>query len=112
MACWTMLKRGQSAAVRKAEVKAAAKRLEKLLAAGKAKAKIGPQGAVAFEGWAQADRDDVSDVCAFRELTTSKSWALEKALAEAEAASGRKVDPKMVAVGWHSHDSGRTWGKH
>jgi len=89
------------------ETKAALSRLERYLQTGSVKVKIAPNGAVAFAGW--NDRDDVTDVCAIRMLRAENSWALRQAVARAEATSGRKMNPRAVAAGVHSHDGGGTW---
>lgn len=86
---------------------AALKRLQTLLAAGSVKVKIGAQGAVAFDGW--AERGGLSDVCAYRRLLAANSPELRRAVMRAEAISGRKIDGKTVAAGVHSHDGGLTW---
>ena len=113
MACEYDRRRGQNEAKRREEVKAALKRLELALRTGAVAVKVGPQGAVAFVGWAdtQAGRDGVSDVCAYRELTRQGSWELRQAVMKAEAQSGYKVNPVAVGAGVHSHDGGGTWHK-
>jgi hypothetical protein len=93
-----------------AEVKRALQRLERYLQTGSVKIGIAPNGAVSFGGW--QDRDDVTDVCAFRTLSAENSWALRQAVARAETMQGRKVNPAAVAAGWHTHDAGKTWSKH
>lgn len=93
------------------EIKDALKRLEEYLARGTVKVVVGPQGAVAFQGWREQDRAGLGDVCAIRALTAESSFALRKAMATAEAASGRKVNLAQVGAGVHSHDGGRTWGR-
>jgi hypothetical protein len=107
MPCDTRLRSGQSLEERGREIDRALARLEAELQAGKVKVAIASNGAVAFSGWGA--RDDVSDVCAFRILTTRSSWALRQAVARAESTSGRKVNPQAVAAGVHSHDGGGTW---
>lgn len=109
MPCDTKVYKGQTPAYRKAQVKKALTRLEKALTEGRVKVKIGANGAVAFDGWRKEDRDDVSDVCAYRTLAAENSWALRQAVAKAEQAQGRKVNAAAVAAGIHSHDSGKTW---
>jgi hypothetical protein len=52
----------------------------------------------------------VTDVCAYRTLTASNSWALRQAVAKAEQLAGRKVSAAQVAAGTHSHDGGKTFG--
>jgi len=100
----------QTLAERIAESKAALARLEKGLVAGQVRVVVGPNGGVAFVGW--ADRDDLSDVCAYRSLSAMGSHALRQAVARAESASGRKVHAGAVAQGWHSHDGGNSWSRH
>jgi hypothetical protein len=97
---------------RKATVKSAIERLAAALAAGTVTVAIGPQGAIAFKGWAGLDRVGVADVCAYRRLVAENSPALRRAVARAEVMSGRKVDAQAIAAGMHSHDDGRTWGAH
>lgn len=87
----------------------AVKRLEALLGAG-VTVVIGATGGIAFKGW--TDREGVSDLCAYRKLMSENSPALRKAVARAEVMAGRGVDQQALAAGLHSHDGGRTWGKH
>jgi hypothetical protein len=110
MACETRLRAGQTLENRMTQIQAALKRLEASLQSGAVRVGIAPNGAVTFQGW--ADRDDLSDVCAYRTLAASSSWALRQAVARAEATSGRKVNARAVEAGWHSHDGGTSWGKH
>jgi hypothetical protein len=106
MACDSIRRVGQTLAERNQQVKAALKRLEAALSQGRVRVTVAPNGAVAFAGW--ADRDDVTDACAYRVLASENSWALRQAIAK----TGRQVNPQAVAAGWHSHDGGGTWGKH
>lgn len=109
MPCNTQLRAGQTLLQRQAQVEAALARLRRYLTSGAVKIGIGPTGAISFQGW--QDRDDLSDVCAFRSLQVSGSWELKQAVMRAEAMSGRKVNPQAVAAGHHSHDGGNTWHK-
>jgi hypothetical protein len=109
MACMGTLAPNQTLVQRMSQVDRALKRLEAALTGGQVKVTIGTSGAVAFSGW--SDRDGISDVCAYRSLAVSSSWALRQAVARAEAVSGRKVNAQAIAAGVHSHDSGRTWDK-
>ena len=95
----------------RARLRAAVAKLEGALTSGTASIVVGPTGAVAFKGW-RGEGDGLTDVCAFRRLQASNSPALRRALARAEALSGRKVDPRAIAAGVHSHDGGGTWGTH
>jgi hypothetical protein len=109
MPCDTNLKPNETVESRREVVKKSLTRLEAALTAGTARVRIGANGAVAFEGWQPADRNDVTDVCAYRTLTSENSWALRQAVAKAEQTQGRKVNAAAVAAGTHSHDSGKTW---
>lgn len=110
MACSTMRRAGQTARQREAQVRAAVARLERALTINQVGVKISERGAIAFAGW--TERDDVTDACAYRLLTSEGSWALRQAVARAEAQAGRKVDERLIAAGVHSHDGGKTWGTH
>lgn len=89
----------------------AVRRLDAMLAAGTAQVVISAQGAVAFKGDWNPDKD-ISDVCAYRALSALNSPSLRRALARAEVTAGRKVDMRAVNSGTHSHDGGKTWGNH
>jgi hypothetical protein len=110
MPCASSLQPGQTLAQRQSQIEVALKRLEAYLQGGSVRVGIAPNGAVVFTGW--KDRDDVTDVCAYRTLAASNSWALRQAVARAEAATGKRVNPQAVTAGWHSHDGGKTWGTH
>jgi hypothetical protein len=88
MPCDTVLEQNQTIEQRQRETKEALDRLERYLKNGTVQVKVGPQGAIVFQGW--RDRSGVS----------------------AQAMSGKRVNPKAVASGTHSHDGGRTWSKH
>lgn len=111
MPCDTIRRPEQTPEQRDEQVKRSLRNLEVGLQTGAVKVKIGPTGAVAFDGWKQADRDDVTDVCAYRTLSAQNSWALRQAVAKAEQMSGRKVNAQAVGAGIHSHDGGNTWHK-
>lgn len=84
-------------------------RLEGSLNAGTVTVQIGAQGAVAFRGWVDQDKDGLTDLCAYRRLAATNSPALRRALAAAEVRAGRKLDQRAVASGVHSHDGGGSW---
>lgn len=105
----TLLYEGQTLQERFKQVESALQRLERYLQTGSVRVNIGPNGAVAFQGW--KDRDGLSDVCAFRSMSATNSFALRQAVMKAEQMSGRKVNPTAIQAGWHSHD-GKTWGRH
>lgn len=100
---------GQSEAAREEEVDKALERLERALTLGEVTVRVGPTGSIAFVGW--EDRGGLSDLCAYRKLSSRGSAPLRFATARAEAVAGRSVDDNAVAAGIHSHDGGRTWGK-
>src|SRR5579862_920158 len=109
MPCDSRLPTGITPVQRKVQVEQAIDRLNKALTLGSVKVKVGPTGAIAIAG--EWDRSGVSDVCAYRKLLASGSPALRAAIARAEVVAGRKVDPRQVAAGTHSHDHGQTWHK-
>lgn len=109
MACFMNLRPNQTFQERSKEVDEALKRLEAALRAGTVRVKIAPNGAMAFDGW--TDRVDLTDVCAFRSLSTTNSQDLRNAVAQAERQYGRRVDLNAVRAGWHSH-GGNNWEKH
>ncbi len=108
MPCDTRRKRNQTIQQRAEEVRRAVKGLDQALTMGAVKAVIGPQGAIAFQGWTNG-RDDVTDVCAYRRIMATGSSLAKAAIAKAEMLSGRKVNMAAVGAGVHSHDGGRTW---
>lgn len=110
MACDTMRKPNQTIAERASEIETALRALKAALLSGKVQVKIAPNGAITFAG--QYDRADLTDACTYRLLTYQNSPELRAAIARAEAMSGRKVNPRAIAAGHHSHDGGRTWDKH
>ena len=96
----------------KAEAKKRIKRLGEMLAKGQVTIEISQEGAVAFKGWKAEDRGFWSDVCAYRKVQIENPFALRQAIARAESISGRKVNEGAIASGMHSHDGGKTWGRH
>lgn len=112
MPCDTRLKPKQTIQQRAAEVRQVVAALASGLASGRVRAKIGPQGAIAFDGLTEAERDGVTDACAYRRLMASGSATALQAIARAEALAGRPVSRQMVAQGAHSHDGGATWHAH
>ena len=110
MVCETRLKPRQTTQQRAEEIRRAVAKLSDALASGRVKAKVGPQGAIAFIGLGEAERDDgISDACAYRRLMVSGSALAKAAIARAEQLAGRAVDRKVLARGIHSHDLGKTW---
>jgi len=107
--CDTRLKPKQTIQQRAEEIRRAVARLSKALVSGRVKVIVGRQGAIAFEGWSIADRDGVTDACAYRRLMVTGSTLAKAVIARAEQVAGRSVDRRVVAHGEHSHDGGQTW---
>jgi len=113
MACETMRKPKQTVQERIAEVLKAVAALEAKLKKGLVKAVVGPQGAITFKGWDDAaERNGVTDACAYRRIMATGSALARAEIAKAEQLAGRGVDRKAVARGVHSHDAGRSWHNH
>lgn len=112
MPCDRKLKPRQTISERKREIEAVVAKLTAGLAAGRIKPVIGPQGAVAFQGLSETDRDGVTDACAYRRLMSSGSALAKVAIERAELLAGRKIDRQAVGIGAHSHDGGATWHSH
>jgi len=109
MPCDTRLKAKQTIQQRAVEVRAMVARLSSALATGRVKAMIGPQGAIAFAGLSDNERDGVTDACAYRRLMVEGSALAKAAVTRAEQLAGRAVDKRAIAQGHHSHDGGQTW---
>jgi hypothetical protein len=103
------LKPNQTIKARAEEVRAVVARVVQGLITGRIKAKVGPQGAVAFDGLTDQERDGVTDACAYRRVVATGGALANAAIARAEAMAGRPVDRMAVAHGHHSHDGGKTW---
>ena len=109
MPCDTKLRANQTLTERKVEVREAIAKLSAALVAGRSKAVVGPQGAIAVTGWENEDRSRVTDACAYRLILATGSALAKAAIAKAEQLSGRTVNRLAVAHGHHSHDGGKTW---
>lgn len=112
MPCDRKLKKGQTLQQRAEEVRKVVDRLGEGLAKGNVKAKVGPQGAIAFVGLTEDERDGVTDACAYRRLLVSGSSLAKAAITRAEQLAGRSVDKQVIGQGAHSHDGGKTWHDH
>ena len=110
MPCDRKLKPKQTISERAKEVREAVARLSQALIAGRVKVTLGPQNAIAFQGWDETSRDGVGDVCAYR-ILMSTGTAMAR-LALEEALGGRTVNKVAIGQGTHSHDGGRTWHSH
>lgn len=112
MPCDTRLKPRQTIQERAKEVREVVSFLDELIRKGKVAVKVGPQGAVAFNGMTDSEKDGVTDACAYRRLMVSGSATAKAAIARAEQLAGRSIDRRAVAIGAHSHDGGVTWHAH
>jgi hypothetical protein len=112
MACDTRLKPRQTIQERAKEVRDAVARLAQALTQGRVKAVVGPQGAIAFQGWDTTSRDGLTDACAYRTLMRTGDAMARMHIQRAEHLAGRGVSKQTVASGLHSHDNGATWHKH
>lgn len=101
----------QTLTERKLQVVESVAKLARELANGRVKAKVGPQGAITFQGWSDAERNGVTDNCAYRRIMATGSTQAKLAIMKAEQAAGRSVNRQAVAQGHHSHDGGTTWHK-
>jgi hypothetical protein len=110
--CDRKLKPRQTPQERATEIREVVARLNRALVAGTVKPVIGPQGAITFQGLTEADRDGVTDNCAYRRLLATASPLALAAIARAEQMAGRSVDKRVIGQGAHSHDGGRTWHDH
>jgi hypothetical protein len=99
----------QTLTERKKQVTETVADLARELAAGRVKVKVGPQGAVAFDGW--QNRNGITDACALRRIMATGSTQAKLAIMKAEQLSGRSINKQAVAAGHHSHDGGATWHK-
>ena len=108
MPCDTKLKANQTIQQRATEVRAAVDALSRGLAAGRIKAVVGTNGGVAFQGF-DAERDGVTDACAYRRLLVQGSALAKAKLVQAEQMAGRSVNRQAIGQGLHSHDGGQTW---
>jgi hypothetical protein len=106
MACDTKLKPRQSKQERAEEIRRAVAALARGLVTGAIRAKVGPQGAIAFENWQEGANDGVSDACAYRYIMATGTALAKQAIAKAEQLAGRGVNNRAAV---HSHDGGHTW---
>jgi hypothetical protein len=111
MPCDSQILAGQTLTERKIEVREAVERLAKALASGRARAVVGPQGAITFTGAEFLGEYRVTDNCAFRRVMATGSALARNAIAKAEMMAGRAIDRKVVASGVHSHTGGATWSR-
>jgi hypothetical protein len=109
MPCDTPVRTNQTIQQRAADVRRVLSRVEQLLTSRLIKVRVGPQGAIAFDGLPDEERDGVTDACIYRRLMVTGSALTKAQIARAEQLAGRSVDRKVIANGVHSHDGGRSW---
>ncbi len=109
MPCDTKLKAGQTISQRADEVRQVVSKLDAALQARRVRVVIGPQGAVAFQGLTDQERDGVTDACAYRRIMATGTALARAEIARAESMSGRTVNKQVIGQGIHSHDGGKTW---
>lgn len=112
MPCDTRLKAKQTISERADEVRRVVARVDVLLLSRRVRPKIGPQGAIAFEGLSDIERDGVTDACIYRRIMATGSSLAKAEIARAEQIAGRSIDRRVIGQGIHSHDHGKTWEKH
>jgi hypothetical protein len=104
---WTF--KGQTREQRKSQIKEAIAQLDAMLKKRRVVPVVGPNGAIAFRGWTDQERSQISDACAYRYLMATGSALARAEIARAEQLSGRSVNRQALAAGVHSHDGGNTW---
>ena len=109
MPCDTPVRTNQTIQQRAADVRRVLSRVEELMAKRLLKVRVGPQGAIAFDGLPDEERDGVTDACIYRRLMVTGSSLTKAQIARAEQLAGRSVDRKVIANGVHSHDGGKSW---
>jgi hypothetical protein len=109
------LKPRQTIAQRAAEVRDVIARFVAGLTSGRVKAIVSKQGAIAFNGLTESERDGVTDACVYRRIMSGTNAQAKMALARAEALAGKTVDRAIIGhggAGMHSHDGGSSWHGH
>lgn len=110
MPCDTKLKPNQTISQRKLEITAVVDRIQKGLVAGSIKLALSKEGAVAFNGISDADKNNVTDACVYRRIMATGSALAKAKISAAQALLGK---PVVTTGGTHSHDGGATWhGSH
>jgi hypothetical protein len=112
MPCFSQKLPQQTEEQRREEVKKALTDIEKLIAKGKVKIKVGPQGAAVLLGLSEADRRRLTDTCIIQKLMVSGSEKVKMAITQAEMLAGRRMSKSVIESGLHSHDNGATWSRH
>jgi len=105
MPCDTKLKPNQTITQRKLEITEVVDRIQKGLVNRSIRMQLSKDGAVAFVGIADADKNNVTDACIYRRIMATGGALAKAKLAAAQALLGKPV----VTNGAHSHDGGKTW---
>jgi len=111
MTCWTYVKPQQTKEERKREIQKATANIDRLIAARKVVVKVGPQGAVMFQGIPDDVRDGMADSCVYAGIMAKGSQAAKMAIQRAAQLAGVRVNEGAIKAGVHSHD-GVTWSQH
>ena len=108
MPCDTRLKPRQTIQERADEIRRAVGKVQARLIDKRVKIKIGPQGAIAFEGIPEDVRDGLTDACIYRRIMATGSALAKAEIMRAEQIAGRPVNKQAIGQGWHTHD-GVNW---
>jgi len=109
MPCDTRLKRGQTISQRADEVRAVTNKVMSGILQNRIKIVVSPQGAVAFDGISESEKDGVTDACVFRRIMVSGPATVKAAMERAAMMQGRTINKQAINAGVHSHDGGQTW---
>lgn len=109
MPCDTRLKRGQTISQRKDEVRDVTNKIMSGILQSRIKITVSPQGAVAFGGISEEEKDGVTDACVYRRIMVSGPATVKAAIERAAMMQGRTINKAVVNAGVHSHDGGQTW---
>lgn len=109
MPCDTRLKKGQTISQRATEVRAVTNKVMSGILQSRIKIKVGPTGAVAFEGISEGEKDGVTDACIYRRIMVSGPATVKAAIERAAQMQGRTISRQAITAGHHSHDGGETW---
>jgi hypothetical protein len=99
MVCETFRFNKQSVEQRRKQVADTVKEVEKGLANGKIKVVVGAQGAIAFQGLEDSQRNRVADACIYRRILSTGS-----AMARMKLAAAGNVNKAAIAQGVHAHE--------
>lgn len=106
MPCDTKLKPNQTITQRKLEITEVVDRIQKGLVNGSVKLRLAANGAPAFDGISDAEKNSVTDACAYRRIMATGSALAKAKLQAAQTLLGKQV---VSSTGVHSHDGGKTW---